>query len=105
MKKITLATVKSFIRRNVGKGLLVHTLSRFAMMTDSVGPITYGEWLGHRPVNEIDFTKDIEYWIPGASFVRDSCDYFEVIDTPEWSGYRVSNCCGKFELVIPVDNA
>lgn len=101
-KKVTLATVRSFIKRNL-KDLHQQTLSRFDGMTDCV---QRNENAAFRPANIEKFNeKDAsQMGIPGVWFVRDSRDYFTVINTPEWFGYEVYNCCGNWQILVPANS-
>ena len=98
-KKITLATVKSFIKRNLSD-LHQQTLSRFDGMVDGV---RRNENAAVRPANTEKFNPadESQMGIPGVWFVRDSRDYFTVINTPEWFGYEVYNCCGSWQILVP----
>lgn len=93
-KKVTLATVKSFIRKNLGKGLLIKIESKFDGMVDSVSAVedTYDAAL---PSD--GFANHCG--VAGAWFVKGSRDYFTRIDTETHQGFHVSNCCGSFDLV------
>lgn len=94
-KKVTLATVKSFIRKNLGKGLLIKLDTKFDGMYDSVMPVEddYTEAVA-------DDSHDNHCGVSGAWFVRQSRDFFSRIDTETHEGFHVSNCCGSFDLVI-----
>ena len=98
-KKITLATVRSFIKRNL-KDLNQQTLSRFDGMTDCV---QRNENAAFRPadIEKFDEKNEATMGIPGVWFVRGSRDYFTVINTPEWVGYEVYNCCVSWQVVVP----
>lgn len=101
-KKITLATVKSFITRNL-KDLHQQTLSRFDGMTDCVEQNRNAAIV---PANTEKFKADdkSQMGIPGVWFVGDSRDYFTVINTPEWFGYEVYNCCGSWQVLVPANS-
>jgi hypothetical protein len=98
-KKITLATVKSFITRNLGK-ILIKTSSRFDGMCDGVRNV---EGAAYRTpdVTKFNKTDEAQLGIQGVWFVRGSRDYFTIIDTPEFTGYEVYNCCGTWSVVVP----
>jgi uncharacterized membrane protein (DUF2068 family) len=100
-KKVTLATVKAFVRNSVGKGLHVKTNSKFDGMTDCVQIV---DGATYRKVETINMADEYRLGIEGAWFVRDSRDYFTVVNTAEWTGFEVYNCCGTFSLVAPVNS-
>lgn len=100
MKNVTLATVKSFVRTSV-KDLYVKTLSQFDGMVDGVRNTDNPTY---RKVESVNMDDVYRLGISGAWFVRDSRDYFNKIDTPEWTGYEVNNCCGSCELVVPANS-
>ena len=106
-KKITIATVKSFMRRNRAS-LLVRVKSCFDGMddcvrenTDSVfAPAVAREWYCHDTGKYIACSPDhketlgiVGVWFTG----RDCCDE---IDSEEFFGYRVSNCCGTWFVAV-----
>ena len=96
-KKITLATVKTFVRKTVGKGLCVKANARFNGMTDGIESVVDS----YRSVASAQMSDDTTLGIDGAYFVCGSRNYFYVINTADWFGFQVSNCVGIFELVIP----
>ena len=106
-KKITIATVKAFIRRNRAS-LLVRVKSCFDGMDDCVrensdsvfAPAVAREWFCHETGKYIACSQDnkdtlgiVGVWFCG----RDWCDQ---IETEEFFGYRVSNCCGTWFVAI-----
>lgn len=107
-KKITLATVKSFINKNKGKGLVIKAKSSFDGMVDCVMPIKDAIWLtveadkvNTKPGEDATMGEQRTFGIDGAWFVGDSRDYFTVVTTPEgWQGIEVWNCCGSFVLAV-----
>lgn len=101
-KKITLATVKAFIKANL-KDLHLQTLSRFDGMTDCV---ERNREAAIRPANTEKFNPadESQMGVPGMWFVRDSRDYFTVINTPEWTGFEVYNCCGNWQVLVPANS-
>ena len=103
-KKITLATVKSFMKKNAA-ALYVHNLSAFDGMEDGVRQIKGSTF---RKVEAPDFNQTNTYGI-GVWLVGSSRDYFNAYDRIEqktgirFVGYEVSNCCGNFILAINAD--
>lgn len=95
-KKITIATIKAFIKNNAGN-LFIKVNSSFDGMVDCVMQNEGAEYRKAVPAqNAIDYN----FGIAGAWFVGHSRDYFTLINTAEYFGYNVSNSCGSFDLVI-----
>jgi hypothetical protein len=94
-KKITLATVKSFIKKNADN-LLIETISRFNGMSDMVEYTTGG----FRKVESVNLERRNDLGISGAWFVGQSNDRFEAFDSIALTGIKVSNSCGSFKLAI-----
>lgn len=99
-KKITLATVKSFIRKNEGK-LLISYKSSFNGMTDSVETSTKSAQ-EFRPVSKPEEGRNFEncLGIAGAWFVLHGRDSFSAINQDGLVGIHVYNCCGSFDLAV-----
>ena len=97
MKKVTLATVKSFVRKN-SENLHIKFQSSFNGMTDCVEQNDDPKFIKAR------FGADNEertLGIHGAWFVGSSRDYFRPIyDGEKLTAIKVSNCCGSFTLAI-----
>lgn len=101
MKKITLATVKSFIKREAkNNNLYLKKSSSFDGMVDCVMPIDDVFSLVNS--SKVDFTDRYKLGIAGTWFVGDSRDYFEPFTIDNFTGYRVSNCCGDFYLAMKI---
>jgi hypothetical protein len=108
-KKITLATIKSFIAKN-RKNLLICTRSCFDGMTDGVESCADQSFraavapdLAGHVFRSLD--RDNRLGIAGAWFVFESRDFFRAYEQDGLFGYRVSNCCGDFILAIRADSA
>ena len=91
--RITLSTVKAFIRKN--PELFILTKSSFDGMTDCCQStknkfFTPAKFGAKFPEN----TMGIE----GAWFVKGSRDYFRPYESGNFSGIEVYNCCGTFIL-------
>jgi hypothetical protein len=97
MKKITLSTVKSFIKKT--SNLHIDVQSVFDGMSDCVMPVSD---TGFTPAHRIDRHLDNTLGIQGAWFVKGSRDYFSEYDDGEFKGFTVHNCCGSFILAKPV---
>jgi hypothetical protein len=98
MKKITLATIKKFIREN-RDNLLIKNISEFSGMTDG---IEFSRDQSFRPA-----VKPIPDWnaknmldIQYAWFVGGSRDSFNRYDDNQHTGFEVYNCCGHFVLAV-----
>ncbi len=95
MKKITRATIKSFINNNE---IYIKEESKFDGMTDCVENI---QGSSIRLAERITEGSNLKYnlGIQGAWFVGSSRDYFEAYEIDGYKGYRVYNCCGSFVLL------
>lgn len=96
-KKITLATVKSFIKKNK-ESLLINVKSRFDGMTDGVEQVEGGFVKAVETTNHSENTLGIA----GAWFVGQSRDYFRFFENigGDMIGIDVSNSCGRFVIAI-----
>lgn len=95
-KKITLATLKAFIRKNAGE-LYIRNVSDFNGMTDGV------EYATHPQARRV--TVDSECYqqahtlgIRGVWVVGGSRDHITAHEKDGESGLHVYNCCGSFDL-------
>lgn len=93
--KVTLATIKSFIRKN-RSSLFISCKSSFDGMTDCVESCPNPEFV---PAQDCDYTK-YTLGIKGAWFVGGSRNYFKIFETNELTGYTINNCCGSFVLAV-----
>lgn len=91
MKKITLATLKSFIRKNKSN-LKIQFLTHFDGMTDCV---TTAINTDIHPIRKTDFELKHTLGIEGV-WISLSKNYIEAVP----NGYNVSNSCGSFNLTI-----
>lgn len=104
--KITLATVKRFIKQH-GAALQISTHSRFDGMTDGISncadrsfhPVKPPEFQG-KPFRAAPGQPDHYLGIAGAWFVFQSRDYFSAYNEGGMVGIQVSNCCGRFVLAV-----
>jgi hypothetical protein len=105
-QKITLATVKRFIKQH-GAALQISTHSRFDGMTDGISncadrsfhPVKAPEFQG-KPFRAAPGQPDHYLGIAGAWFVFQSRDYFSAYNEGGMVGIQVSNCCGRFVLAV-----
>lgn len=92
--KITLATLKKFIRDN-DKNLFIKVLTSFDGMIDMVDDVV-DEF---HPITKTEFrTNDLG--IKGLWLVGQSRDYFTPFENETFKGYEIYNCCGSQLLVI-----
>lgn len=97
MTKPTLATLKSFIRREVkNHNLYVNQKSSFDGMVDCVMP-TEGGW---SKVEKIDETNKNTLGIRGLWLVNQSRDLISPYADENYIGYEVYNCCGSSLIAI-----
>ena len=93
-QKITLATLKSFAKKNQDK-LFTKEKSSFNGMTDCVES-TSGTW----SKTSIGNTGYYRTGIQGVYTVGSSRDWFTHYEDSEFIGIEVSNCCGNSILAI-----
>jgi len=95
MAKITLATVKSFMKKNEGK-LFVKAKSGFDGMVDCVMPI---EGSSFKPAQSAYNPCKNNFGLQGVWFVfgGDSCSAYE---DDQFIGFNVWNCCGEFNIAV-----
>ena len=90
-KKITLATVKSFIRKNANR-LFAKTCSRFDGMTDCVQQVEGDTFTQISAENALG--------IKGVYIVGNSRDHFSSFENDSYIGFEIYNCCGRGILAI-----
>ena len=94
-KKITLATLKSFAKRNENN-LFVKTESSFDGMTDCVESVKGG-------FKKTSITDEVWHYktgIQGVYTVGSSRDYFNIYEDDTFFGIEISNCCGVTILAV-----
>jgi hypothetical protein len=96
MKRITLATIKSFIKKNRDT-LQIMTESSFDGMTDMV---EYQRERSFKPIVQTESNVGNTLGIEGAWFVKGSRDHFTVYESNGFKGFHVYNCCGSFTLGV-----
>lgn len=97
MAKFTMASVKSFVRKNKGN-LKIKTKSSFDGMVDGC---VYDHKASFVPVKETTTHVEHTLGIPGAWFVgggRDMVDPITVND--KVVGFKCFNSCGSFEVMV-----
>lgn len=103
MKKATIATVKSFIRKNADNAL-INVKSSFDGMTDSVESLNGG----FRPLQKnerqgvftTDHNSNPSLGFNGVWFVGGSRDYVQSYENDNMQGFEVSNSCGSWIVAI-----
>jgi hypothetical protein len=103
-KKITLATVKSFMRKNAAN-LFVKTKSEFDGMVDCV---MQNEGATFRACgNMFRENNQNTFGLPGVWFVGSggSRQWCYAFNAEGFEGFSVSNCCGSFVVAVPAGKA
>ena len=92
-KKITLATVKSFIKRN-SDSIYTQEISSFSGMSDCVEHLSVSEreWKKTEASDVMGFN--------GVYFVGRGRDYFSISEDDTYYGVRVYNSCGSGILAV-----
>lgn len=98
-KKITLATVKSFINK-AGENLHILKTEAFDGMQDMVCATGQKEFV---KATRGTVNKDT-LGVAGAWFVGGSRNSFTAYNDGRFQGIKVWNCCGAFTLAIPATN-
>jgi hypothetical protein len=97
MAKITLATFKSFVKRNRGNDLLIKCQSSFDGMTDCVEQARNPQFHAVQPADQ---TFENNLGINGIWLVGSSRDRFQEFSEDGLRGIHVYNCCGSFTVAI-----
>lgn len=92
-KKITLATFKSFIKKNY-ENVYIQVKSDFDGMTDSIQSIKEDFKLPNRSEN-----IENELGLEGI-WLTHSKNYVDQYEDKNFIGYKVYNCCGSFIAAI-----
>lgn len=90
MAKTTMASLKSFIKKN-GEKLFVKVETSFDGMTDGIEPVN-DNWRSVKQEDAIGFN--------GVYCVGQSRDYIHEFEDDKYKGFTVSNCCGRGILAI-----
>ncbi len=102
MKKATIATVKSFIRKNADIAL-INVKSSFDGMTDSVESLN-GGFAPLKAKRQGVFTTDHHanpsLGFDGVWFVGGSRDYVQQYENDNMQGFEVNNSCGTWIVAI-----
>lgn len=108
-KKITAATVKSFIRKNRAQ-LLINVESSFDGMVDGVRdtgcrefhPVVARDYWDSDAGRYVEVSQDCKntLGICGVWLVGGSRNSFSRFETESLQGYRVYNCCGAWTVAV-----
>ena len=106
MAKITLATVKKFVRENLdNETLFIKKKSAFDGMTDGVEYNTKATFEKAEKLESTEQNEKYKLRVAGAWFVGSSRDYFNQYEDDHFKGIEVYNCCGSFILAIKKSSA
>lgn len=96
MKKVTLSTLKSFVKKN-SNNLYINVKSSFCGYTDCVQSIN-----GGFSKAEIKESINVKHTlgIDGAWLVGSSRDYMSHFENENFVGIDVYNSCGRFVIAI-----
>ena len=101
MKKITLTTIKKFIKENKGK-IYIKNISHFNGMTDGIDNCeNQNFYLSEQTeIKQKQYGRDNTLGLKGAYFVFDTRDYFNTFNENNFKGFTISNCIGHFVIAI-----
>lgn len=97
-KKITLATLKAFVRKNRAN-LLIDTISDFDGMVDGVRECANRSFI---PVVDAEVNHPNNLGIQGVWCVLRGNDYFSAFERDGVRGIHVYNSCGSFDIGVKV---
>lgn len=103
-KKVTIATIKTFIKREQ-HNLYIKNESSFDGQYDCERESRNQAFkkvalIPEDIQNKFNTDKQNRLGVPGAWFVGSSRDYFQPYADDQFIGYSVSNCCGSFILAF-----
>jgi len=93
-KKITLATLKSFIKKS--EDLLIKNISSFDSMQDCISHYDNSDFRNLSLSSEMPFENSLGF--QGIWLVGSSRDHFYYYNDNEIEGIKVNNCCGSFVI-------
>jgi hypothetical protein len=96
MTKTTIATLKSFIKKNQGK-LYIKKKSSFDGMTDCVEAIEGSRFV---PISATERQPSSTLGIQGVWIVGSSGNLVDRYEDDQFVGLDVYNCCGTFIVAI-----
>lgn len=95
MKKITKATFKSFVRKNIEK-LFIKTRMDFDSSDDCLRNVEYS----FRKAEKKDQYETYNLGISGIWLVNSTINFFSSYEDNLYKGIEVANCCGSFIVAI-----
>lgn len=95
-KRITLATIKSFLRRNQGQ-VHIKLLSHFDGMTDGTRDVERPAFVLAAPTER---SPQYTLGLAAAWFVGGSRDSYSAYEDDTYQGYEVWNCCVHFIIAV-----
>ena len=104
MKKVTLATFKSFVKKNSDR-LYIQTHSKFDGMVDCVMPVEDSfkpAYVNPADVNANDAWYRRTLGINGVWIVGESRDCFAEFEKNGYRGIEVYNACGCFSIAVKI---
>ena len=96
MRKPTRATLKSFINKN-RESILVKVASSFNGMTDGVEDTGSSEF---SKAHDTERNAKHTLGITGVWLVLGGRDFITPLQQDGYTGYTVTNCCGKFSVAV-----
>jgi hypothetical protein len=105
MKKLTRATLKSFVKKNIDD-LFINVKSSFNGMIDGCQEEKGGFEKIELTNKDFHFDNTLgikDVWLVGGN--GSSKDHFTHHDDRQFSGIKVNNCCGIFVLAIKKEEA
>jgi hypothetical protein len=97
MKKLTLASLKSFVKKNRAN-LYIRCDSRFDGMVDG---LEFNRGAKFNPAMDADRVFDNNLGIAGVWVVRGGRDLVSPYEDDKFKGMSVYNCCGSFVVAVP----
>jgi hypothetical protein len=95
-KKITMATVKSFVRKNASKEIFVNVKSSFDGMTDMCEERNHGFVVASKDDRCVENTLGLcGVWLVGRSR-----DWFTAYEDDKFTGITYHNSCGNGIIAI-----
>ena len=103
MTKITLTTIKKFIKENKNN-IYIKNITHFNGMTDGIDNCeNQNFYLSEQTeIKQKQYGRDNTLGLKGAHFVFDSKDYFETFNENNFKGFKISNCIGHFVIATKV---
>lgn len=94
-KKITMATVKSFVRKNASKEIFVNVKSSFDDMTDMCEERNHGFVVASKDDRCVENTLGLcGVWLVGGN------DRFSHYEDDRFVGIEYHNCCGYGVIAV-----